>query len=70
MEDKSMDFIVKVHKSRYGYDISCPVLPGCASQGETEKEAMANIKDAIRDYLIVMNKIRKGEYLRKIKVAI
>ena len=30
-----------------GYVVSCPSLPGCYSQGETIKEALANIKEAI-----------------------
>ena len=25
----------------------CPAIPGCLSQGETEDEAMANIREAI-----------------------
>lgn len=25
----------------------CPAIPGCVSQGETEDEAIANIRDAI-----------------------
>lgn len=29
----------------------CPELPGCASAGETEEEAMANIREAIELYL-------------------
>ena len=29
------------------YVVSCPDVPGCHSQGETIKEAIANIKDAI-----------------------
>jgi predicted RNase H-like HicB family nuclease len=29
----------------------CPELPGCASAGETEEEALANIKEAIALYL-------------------
>ena len=35
-----------------GYSISCPALPGCWSQGKTEEEAVANIGEAIQDYLI------------------
>lgn len=27
--------------------VECPSLPGCVSQGETEEEAIANIKEAI-----------------------
>jgi predicted RNase H-like HicB family nuclease len=29
----------------------CPELPGCASAGETEEEAIANIREAIVLYL-------------------
>ena len=29
----------------------CPELPGCASAGETEEEAMTNIREAIELYL-------------------
>jgi len=46
-----MTFPVIVHKSEYGYDVSCPSLPGCASQGETHDEAIENIKSAIKEYL-------------------
>ncbi len=34
-----------------GYVVSCPALPGCHSQGETQEEALANIREAIRAYL-------------------
>ena len=29
----------------------CPALPGCISQGETEAEALVNIKEAIQAWL-------------------
>ena len=29
----------------------CPELPGCASTGETEEEARANIREALELYL-------------------
>lgn len=29
----------------------CPELPGCASAGETEEEALQNIREAIELYL-------------------
>ena len=34
-----------------GYSAICPELPGCASAGDTEDEARANIEEAIRLYL-------------------
>jgi len=34
-----------------GYVVFCPTLKGCVSQGETEEEALENIKDAIKTYL-------------------
>jgi predicted RNase H-like HicB family nuclease len=33
------------------YSAICPELPGCASAGDTEEEAMENIKEAIALYL-------------------
>lgn len=38
-----------------GYSVHCPVLKGCHSQGETEEEALENIKEAIEGYLAVMH---------------
>ena len=34
------------------YSAVCPELPGCASAGETEEEARANIREAIELYLM------------------
>lgn len=34
-----------------GYTAIVPALPGCLSEGDTEEEALANIKDAIELYL-------------------
>lgn len=48
-----MHYKVVLEKSEEGYSASCPDLPGCWSQGETEAEALENIKDAIKEYLIV-----------------
>ena len=33
------------------YSAACPELPGCASAGETEKEARRGIEEAIQLYL-------------------
>ncbi len=34
-----------------GFNVSCPALPGCHSQGDTEEEAIGNIKMLLRDAL-------------------
>ena len=34
----------------------CPTLPGCISQGKSRKEALINIKDAIKGYLQSLKK--------------
>ena len=38
-----------------GFNVSCPALPGCHSQGDTEEDAMENIKDAIMGCLEALN---------------
>ena len=34
-----------------GYTVTVPSLPGCISEGNTKKEALRNIKEAILLYL-------------------
>jgi antitoxin HicB len=34
----------------------CPCLPGCISQGKSRKEALENIRDAIKGYLESLKK--------------
>ena len=44
--------VVLEHDSETGdYSAVCPDLPGCASAGETEEEARANVREAIELYL-------------------
>jgi predicted RNase H-like HicB family nuclease len=55
-----MKYKVVLRKSKEGYSVSCPGLPGCWSQGQTEQEALENIRDAIREYLAAADKVSKG----------
>jgi predicted RNase H-like HicB family nuclease len=49
-----MKFVVTVDRDEDGMFVAdCPSIPGCISQGETEEEALTNIKDAIRACLEV-----------------
>jgi predicted RNase H-like HicB family nuclease len=49
-----MTYRVVLQHSEEGYSVSCPGLPGCWSQGETEVEALANIQLAFADYLAAL----------------
>jgi predicted RNase H-like HicB family nuclease len=47
-----MMFHVVLKKDEEGRIVAeCPALPGCFSQGKTEQEALANIKEAITAWL-------------------
>ncbi len=47
-----MVFHVTIEESEDGwFVVECPALPGCVSQGRTEAEALANIKEAIVAWL-------------------
>ena len=54
---KGMRYKVVLHQSKEGYDVSCPGLPGCWSQGSTEAEAIDNIRSAIIEYLDLLRPI-------------
>ncbi|GEM_PF-415751 len=57
---------ITLEQDEDGYIVaSCPVLPGCHSQGKTDEEAIANIKEAIRGYTASMR--RHGEQIPRIK---
>lgn len=47
--------ILREDKEDGGYNVSCPALPGCHSQGDTIEEALKNIKEAIEGCLEVLN---------------
>jgi len=64
-----MKYKIALQKTDEGYSVSVPGLPGCWSQGETEQEALANIQDAIREYLAVREDLLKGAVVREVEVA-
>ena len=65
-----MRFKIALQQSDEGYSISVPGLPGCWSQGATESEAIANIRDAIIDYLAVVDELLEDADVREIDVAV
>ncbi|MGE5129383.1 MAG: type II toxin-antitoxin system HicB family antitoxin [Sphingomonadaceae bacterium] len=65
-----MKYRIALHKSEEGFSVSVPGLPGCWSQGTTEGEALENIKEAIREYLAVVDEQLRGEDVREIEVVV
>ena len=64
-----MRYRIALHQSEEGFAVSVPGLPGCWSQGATEAEAIGNIRDAIRDYLAVVEQQLRGADIREIEVT-
>ena len=47
-----MIFHVTIEEAEDGwFVVECPALPGCVSQGQDQKEALENIKEAITAWL-------------------
>ena len=63
-----MKYQIALHKSQEGYSVSVPGLPGCWSQGATEAEALENITDAIREYLLADLPPEAGAETRDVEV--
>ena len=65
-----MKYKVVLHRSDEGYAVSVPGLPGCWSQGETEQEALANIADAIQEYLALVAEQVSAADVRVVDVVV
>ena len=65
-----MRYKIALQRSNEGVSVSVPGLPGCWSQGGDEAEALENIRDAIREYLSVVDEQLQGVDVREIDVAI
>ena len=64
-----MKYKIALQKSDEGFSVSVPGLPGCWSQGATEAEALANIQEAIREYLAARDELLQEAEVREIEVA-
>lgn len=65
-----MKYRIALYKSEEGYSVSCPGLPGCWSQGATEEEAIDNIQDAIKEYLITAEELIQDAEMREVEVSV
>ncbi len=65
-----MKYKVRLERSDEGWAASVPGLPGCWSQGDTEEEALTNIRDAVREYLDTVSDLLQGAEVREIDVVV
>jgi len=64
-----MKYKIALERTDGGFSVSVPGLPGCWSQGATEAEALANICNAITEYLSVRDDLLRGAEVRELAVA-
>ena len=64
--------VVLVPSKDKGFSVVVPSLKGCISQGDTKKEALKNIRKAIKLYLKLdedeIPKHKKGVIIEKVKI--
>ncbi len=65
-----MRYKVLIEESDEGFAVSVPGLPGCHSQGSTEREALENIAHAIREYLEVVAELSREGKAREVEVEV
>jgi len=68
-----VNWIVTLIRDETGMIVAeCPSIPGCVSQGKTEEEAMANIREAIAACLEARaaNGMPLSVAIREVEVAV
>ncbi|MBI4306800.1 MAG: type II toxin-antitoxin system HicB family antitoxin [Chloroflexi bacterium] len=63
-----MKYKIALHKTEEGFAVSVPGLPGCWSQGDTEADALANIRNAIEEYLAARDELLRDADVREVEV--
>jgi predicted RNase H-like HicB family nuclease len=65
-----MKYKIAMHRTDEGISVSVPALPGCWSEGDTEEEALANIQDAIYEYLAALEDRFRDAEVREVEVQV
>ncbi len=65
-----MQYKVLLHRTDEGVSVSVPGLPGCWSEGDTEEEALENIRDAIREYVAALEDQTRSQDVREVEVTV
>ena len=63
-----MRYKVILEQSEEGYAASVVGLPGCHSQGVDEQEALDNIRNALQEYLAVVDELSQRHLIREVEV--
>jgi len=66
---RDLKYKIALERTDDGFSVAVPGLPGCWSEGATEAEALANIRDAIIEYLSVRDELLRGAEVREVEVA-
>jgi predicted RNase H-like HicB family nuclease len=64
-----MKYKIALQRSDEGFSVSVPGLPGCWSQGTTEAEAISNVREAIREYLVIRDELLNDADVREVEVG-
>lgn len=65
------DYAVVVEREQDGrYSVYVPDLPGCASMGETRREALRNVREAITCYLEGLRKLGRPVPRRRSRIEV
>jgi len=65
-----MKYKVRLDRTDEGVSVSVPGLPGCWSQGSDEEEALANIRESIREYLSAVDDLLDKADVREIEIVV
>lgn len=63
-------YVASLKQTEEGFSVWVPGLPGCWSQGTTEAEALDNIRDAIREYLLAARELAEDAELREVTLNV
>ena len=64
-----MTYKVAIQHDADGVSVWVPGLPGCWSQGAAEAEALADVQEAIAEYLAARDELLHGAEVREVEVA-
>ena len=64
-----MTYKVNIEHTDEGVAVWCPGLPKCWSEGTDEAEALANIRDAIAEYLTAVEQLTETAESRYVEVG-